>query len=272
MKILLIGNCQVGSLANILTAANAELRCEAREVWQMSEEEIAAVDPNAYDVVIAQPLMGERYHGLTHKRLCADHGDMPLLFIHNLYFEGTLPDCAYVGPMSQRLGGAMGSYHSSIVLEAFLADVSVAECINRLNTGTGIDARAVWARSVATLRNREDIVTIPFVDELIEFTQVQSCFHVFNHPTAFLLERYAEKILAAITGQASVTLDTNQPDMLAIAGTWPTYAWVADALELTYSDNEYLIPKLSKASLTLEEFVNRSFATYGRATRAKLVV
>jgi len=271
MKVLLAGNCQVTSLAKIISAAEPEIICTAKEVWQLSAEELSVVAPQDYDAVIAQPLIADRYGALTCDRLTKACAGKPLLFIHNLHFEGTVPDCTYVGPLGKRVSGAVGTYHSAIVLQAFLAGANVEECIAGLNRGDGVDVRSVWDRSVENLRKREQAVTVPFVEELLEHVKERHSFHVFNHPTAYLLERYAEKILATLMGQQGLKLDTGQPDFLEQVGSWPTYSWLAESLELPYAYDVFRIPKLSSTPLSLSEFVEHSYATYRKMDRAALV-
>lgn len=272
MKILLVGNCQVTSLANIITAAEPEFVCDAKEVWQMSQENCEVLSTADYDAVIAQPLFSERYGTLAYHNLTASCKGKPLLFIHNLHFEGVLPDCTYVGPLGKRVNGPMGTYHSSIILGAFLEGISVTECVVRLENGTRLDVQTAWDNAVATLRKREQAVTVLFVDELIMHVKARRCFHVFNHPNAFLLERYAEKILATLLDQPGRILDTHQPDLLERCGSWPTYSWLAEALGLPYGEDSFLISKISSDPLPLREFVERSYAIYAKTLQEELVI
>lgn len=271
MNILIAGNCQVTPLAKIFAAAGFGISCDAIEVWKLTPEELAVVRPENYDAVISQPLVADRYGVLTCDRLIESCVGTPLLFIHNLFFEGTVPDCTYVGPLGKRIGGAMGTYHSRTVLQAFLAQKSVAECAASLERGENINAQSVWDHSIKTLRAREQAVTVPFVEELLEYVKVQNCFHVFNHPTAYLLERYAEKILAVLWDRSGLQLDTRQPDLLEQVGTWPTYRWLAESLGLPYADEVFHIPKLSSTPLSLREFVEHSYATYRKTGREALI-
>jgi hypothetical protein len=272
MKILFAGNCQVTSLAKITSAAEPKFVCDAKEVWQMSQEDCEAISIADYDAVIAQPLVSERYGKLTQHRLITACEGKSLLFIHNLHFEGVVPDCTYVGPLGKRLNGPMGTYHSSIILNAFLEGKSVTKCVTLLENGKSLDVQTIWDNSVASLRKREQAVTVKFVDELIMHVKAQSCFHVFNHPNAFLLERYAEKILATLLDQPERVLKTSQPDILEPFGTWPIYSWLEKAQHLTYGQESFLIPKISDNPLTLDEFVKRSYAIYSKTDKENLVI
>jgi hypothetical protein len=272
MKILLVGNCQVTSLANIIAAAESKFECDAKEVWKMSQEDCEALSTDDYDAVIAQPLFSERYGTLTQHSLTASCKGKPLLFIHNLHFEGVLPDCTYVGPLGKRVNGPMGTYHSSIILGAFLEGISVTECVISLQNGTSLDVQIAWDNAVATLRKREQVVTVPFVDELIMHVKARRCFHVFNHPNAFLLERYAEKILATLLDRPARVLETHQPDLLQPIGSWPTYSWLAESLGLPYGEDSFLIPKISADPLPLSEFVERSYDIYAKTPKKELVI
>jgi hypothetical protein len=272
MKILFAGNCQVTSLAQIISAAEPKFVCDAKEVWQMSKEDCEAISIADYDAVIAQPLVSERYGKLTQHRLTASCQGKPLLFIHNLHFEAVVPDCTYVGPLGKRVNGPMGTYHSSIVLAAFIEGLSVTSCVKRMERGTNLDVTTTWDDSVAILRQRERAITVPFVDELIMHVKVRRCLHVFNHPNAFLLERYAEKILATLLDRPARVLVTHQPDLLQPIGSWPTYSWLAESLGLPYGEDNFLIPKISADPLPFSEFVERSYAIYAKTPQKDLVI
>ena len=272
MKILLIGNCQVTPLAKVLSAADPSLACEALEVWKMTKEECDAVSIDDYDAVVAQPLMSPHYGVLSHDALCQNVRGKVLLFIHNLHFGGLVPDCTYVGPLGKRISGPMGTYHSSIVLNGFLSDISVMECTNRLNEGKGIEPKKEWNKSVEALKVRESFVSVPFVDELMSYLEIYRCFHVFNHPNAFLIERYAEKILSLLLKQPMWNLKTRQPDLLEVVGTWPIYSWVTDALGLPYSESGFKNPKMSPSVISHREFVERSYKIYRNVSKEYLIV
>lgn len=271
MKILFIGNCQVTSLANIISAADHEFICDSKEVWRMTQAECEKVSTADYDAVIAQPLMSGRYGKLARNSLLANCKSN-LLFIHNLHFEGVCPDCTYVGPLGNRVRGPMGTYHSSIVLRAFLEGKSVNECVSILKKGTGIDVEEVWRNAIYSLRQREKDITVPFVDELLLHVKSNHCFHVFNHPNAYLLKRYAEKILATLLDEPDRVIETKQPDLLARHGSWPTYSWLAETLDLPYRNDQFIIPNISNEPLSMTEFVERSYKMYLKVDKENLVI
>ena len=276
MKIALIGNCQVTPMKMLIEASLPEVTCTAWEVFAMTEADCAAAAKTLFDfdAILAQPLVAPRYNRLVMSALQTDHSARcPLLFFHNLHFEGAMPDCTYVGKLGNRLPSPIAGYHSRIVRDAFLAGYNTTEAEARLRTGYGIDVLVAWSRSIDEFKKREHQVNVPFADELEAHVRQENSFHVFNHPTIALIARYTEKILNQLLGSTSKRrLDGRVHDILASYGAWPVWPWVADAVGLDYASCLYIPPgKEGIANLLPHEFVKACYAVYASHPRENIV-
>lgn len=272
MKLALIGNCQVTPMKALIEASLPGVTCTAWEVFAMTEADCAKAAEAllGMDAIIAQPLVASRYSRLVVPALREDHEKhRPLLFVHNLHFEGTLPDCTYVGPLGARLPSPIAGYHSRIVRDAFLEGCTQSEAYDRLLSGAGIEATSAWTRSVAEFRKREQQVDIPFADEMEAHVRRENGFHVFNHPTMVLIARHTEKAMARLLERPGLRLASGLPDMLERHGAWPVWPWVAQKVGLSYATEAFISP--GGGSQSPREFVERCYAIYAGSPRERIV-
>jgi hypothetical protein len=272
-SLVLIGNCQVEGLKRHLGVMFPKVEVAAFEVWRMTQEDIQAAGRMLAraDVVVAQPLHSPQYGPLRLEALMAPGRPFRLMLIHNLHFEGAMPDCTYVGRLGHRIASPISNYHSRIVLQAYLDGVDEVVAHARLLEGYGIDARRVWAQQLQELRRREARGLIPFAEEVEVLSKLRRSFHVINHPTGHLLETYAHKIASALLGSAPAMPD-GVPDLLEAGGAWPTLPWVRAANRLKYEQSYFVAPGTQARRMTLDEFVGRSYEIYRAYVPADLVL
>ncbi len=247
------------------------LETTAKEVWKLTAQECAAIDVSQFDVVVAQPLHSERYGAVSYKHLSQITSRTPVHFIHNLHFDGLSPDCTYLGPLGKRLSGPMGTYHSRTIVYSFKNGKSIDECVAFMRRGAGIRPQETWSASIAELQKREAGVSVHFVTELISQVKERNSFHVFNHPRANLLARYAEKIATVAFGVTPSFQNSELEDELAFAGSWPVFSYLSEALGLDYAQEHFIIPRYSSSPVTPYEFVELCFEHYATIGADKLV-
>ena len=271
--LMLIGNCQVEGLKRHFEVMLPQSRITAFEVWKMTPVDIEAAGRalEQADVVVAQPLHAPQYGPLQLDALKSPGRPFRLMLIHNLHFEGAMPDCAYVGRLGHRIASPVSNYHSRIVLRAFLDGVDESGAHARLLDGHGIDARRVWAQQLDELRRRESLGLVPFVDEIDSLSRARRSFHMINHPAGHLLGAYAHKV-ASLLLDAAPDLPADVPDLLEAGGAWPTLPWVRGAIGLHYERCHFVMPGDERRQMTTEEFVARSFAIYRTQAATDLVL
>lgn len=263
MKIAIIGNCQVISIKAAIDVSQVGIEASAYETWRMSAAEIEALGNNlsGFDAVLSQPLISGNFAGLAKDKLqdTCKALKIPLLFIHNLYFDAIVPDCLYVGKMGKRIRGPVSDYHSSIVLKSFLNGDNEATCLEKLRSGDMTDVPSRWRASVAELIKREEHVDVGFVDEMAEIIKAQDSMHFINHPKPDLVRAYTEKMLSMLL-QKTVPLKTSE-DTLAVFGSWPVYNWVSEKLGFDYQ-TDFFLKERFQGKMEFSEFISQSFKTY----------
>jgi hypothetical protein len=259
MKVALLGNCQVHGLREGL-ACHPGLDVTAFEVWRLTSEDHARFDPLEWDFVLSQPL-SMYYQAMSRTNLRSS--STPCAFIHNLYFDGLCPDATYVGPPGKRVVGPMGDYHSSIIVDAFKADVDASEAARRLlEDGSGFDTMSGWKASFEELKRRETEVDVPFAIDLELLARQRRTFWTFNHPEVSLLVEYARCIVSKVFNRAPELIKQPKDD-LKINGIWPIYPWVRSALDLPFGGETQF--EIRGRPLTAADFVEFSYRAYDQA-------
>lgn len=278
MKLAVIGNCQVTPLGRILAQLCPGASVDAYEVWRMTaaDFEAAAEKVPGYDILISQPLNAPKYGVFTTRELReALRPPQQLVTIHNIHFEGTMPDCTYVGPMGARVTSPLSNYHSRIIVDAYLAGQSVEDCARTVAEGGEMQPARRWKENMAEFERRETAVDVPFAAQLVEEIKARNCLYVFNHPSQRLLERYAQAILRHLFGAKAPRGDAGAPalpDMLIRHGVWPVYDWIAEKFSLPYRSSLYVPSRTSKLPpLSIREFAEASYRIYDSVPREKLI-
>lgn len=272
MKVAIIGNCQVNPIKACVDASPLDIQTSAYEVWRMSASDMQQLGNTLqdFDAVLSQPLLSSEFGGVTKPELqesCKTLG-IPLLFIHNLYFDAIVPDCVYVGRAGNRIRGPISDYHSSIVLKSFLNGDSEATCFEKLSTGDMINVPNRWRASVAELAKREQQVDVSFMEELPSLIKAFNCMHYTNHPKPGLISAYTEKAFSMLLGeQISLKLTS---DHLAVFGSWPVHHWVSEKLGFGYQAN-YFLKERSEGKMELDEYISCSFEIYSNTPTDNLV-
>lgn len=267
MQVKIIGNCQVVGMRDVISAALSNVEVKEFEVWNKTSYEIEnfAKDLKASDLVISQPLHGHRYSVLANAiEDCPDR-----LYIHNLFWDATAPDSRYVG-QPDRVKSPIMNYHSDTVLKCFLEGRPEVEAVARLGQFDKASVLDAFERNVAAFRQREELVDVPFMDELIEEVRQSHSFHVFNHPTISLIHAYVQKIFTKRFPGLFVP-KVQFEDRLRPMGAFAVYESVSEHLGLTYAHNHFLVPAgAGLIVMGFEEFVGRSYEIYAAQPPGRL--
>lgn len=265
MKVALVGNCQINGLRQAFASVDGEF--DLFEVWRLSPAQITAFDTDRYDRIVAM-VLAPAYGPLSHGALMAG-ARLKTTFIHNLHFDGLIPDCVYCGPLGRRLMGPMGSYHGRIVIDSYLVAASVEATVKRLAEGSAwIDARSAFRESMAELERREQAVDVPWCADLDDMLRSDRGFWTFNHPNIAMLQAYADRVAHLTFGVGARPADQLADD-LRLHGVWPVYPWVKAALDLSYGgDRMFVTPS---GHMSFQTFVEASFSVYD-ANRDRVLV
>lgn len=271
MKIAFIGNCQMGAYQKIFeTVLPADTQVEALETWSLTEVEIPAAMERMRDsdAIVLQPHYAPKHAPFRIDNIKREFPGRLTVVVHNLFLTGPFPDLVSIPPPPR---SGLAGYHSRAVMQAFLEGRTEAEALEAfLGVGNTAEASASWDRSLAQFRKRQEVVDIPFDEEIEAFVRKQPCFHTFNHPNAFLLSRYAEKFGRKIFGQ-DFEIEDEVPDHLAWHGTWPIVPSVSAALGLPYASDKFIIPRrLGQSEMSFASYIEEAWGFYAQADRKVL--
>jgi hypothetical protein len=276
MKIALIGNCQVQSLAisAALMIAGVEIETfDYSQSYARDEERRKqfASTLKSFDYVFAQTAL---LSFTSEKDLRPILGDK-LVTIANFYFRGLFPDSCYVGDYATRLEEP-AAVNSLLVLDAFRRGLTEqAACQSfTLDAFERLGLLDAWHSSMAEMRKREanNVVDIPAADFMEDAARRYHSFLTMNHPTARLLTEYFGKVLDHVGIAHRVPAPGSYPDALADHDTNPIHDCIADYYHLHYRTLQFWrINSLGRSFTNREDYVAACYAAYRRADPATLV-
>jgi hypothetical protein len=196
MKIAVIGNCQVVSLAKILSVYLVDSQCKAFHVNKSSiidvDCKMQPINLNAFDLIFMNKFDSD-WGYLSSENF--ENNDK-VIFIPPIVFRGNQPDFYYLNYNGALLNSALGPYHSSIIVNSWLEGLTQNECMSLFDPifykFLGFDE--IFISSVLNLKkliNSYDYDSDLLVDRWVG----GGCFmHTINHPKIKVLVDLIEHI------------------------------------------------------------------------------
>lgn len=202
VNILLVGNCQVIALANLLKFKSTKLRVKHIVVHEdkVSNNCLAKEVDNS-DFVISQKISNS-FNNLSTENLKGIAGEK-LILIHNLYYDGYHPDWCYLPVIKGvRLKSPIGDYHNKTVIDGFSKNLSALTIKENINSKkfNSLHYTGSAETSISEMEKREHDIDIKMVESLKNKigTSTKLLFYTFNHPCKLLLNEETNKILEHI--------------------------------------------------------------------------
>jgi hypothetical protein len=272
LRVLLIGNCQVATLGQLMQAMTGDLSAAAIESTPSWLDRVDAGDVDLErllaesDLVYVQ-LIGsvvdrirERYPAHAHK----------LRLFMPLNFSAFHPDCVYItAGDGTHLQGPMGDYHSSIAFWACRQAWSVKDALALFRPEVyellGFADHEASSREV--LLQFGEMAGLAIDPLLHRWMRGGAWMHTVNHPKVHALADLAAELLRREGIEPMVQLGELVEDSLADFPVWPVYPPVAARYGVQGSylfkiDRGNCPPAQPRIALSLEDFVNASFARY----------
>lgn len=269
MKIALIGNCQMRTYRKLIEASvpNAHviaLDFSDRTARQQTGTETFAQQCEDRDLVLTLP---NTY--LPTAELRARLGDDRVVCIGNFYFRGTFPDVCNVASIGGRIGWL--GRNSVVVLGAYLAGMSVKDCLARFNAEEfeKLNLFNSWQTSLAQLLELDHNVDFPIGAFVERSVATAHCFRTLNHPTAHLLRLYLQHVADALGLGWQVEPLEGGDDPLRFSE-YPVHDFVAERFGLPYRTGG--VWRHQHRDVTHEQFVLMSYRHYDRAPRELLYI
>jgi hypothetical protein len=285
-KALVIGNCQVKSLAETLNLFVEDVDFSHLQVHSIAPDKIEAyLDTQAdkartiYDFILSFELSG-KFFAMSKENIRTTFLGKDVLFISNIWFDGYFPDIVTLGDAHGRLDGPLAQYRSRIAMFGFMSGWSLERTVRAFSPETYEAAGyfSNWTGSVSRLAGSDETVDIRFNDTLANLVRDRLCMYVLNHPTPMVFHRWAMQIsdglerLAIAKGRRWTPAEALVPAYFTGTSTFPVYPELAERFGLGFGGSYYFrAPGTSSDSvLTLPEFVEREFASFAEQGRERL--
>jgi hypothetical protein len=272
LRVLLIGNCQVatiGQLMQAMTGDTVATAIESTPSWldrvtagEIDLEPLLAESDLVYVQLIGSvvSLVEARYPAYRHK----------LRHFMPINYTAFHPDCVYVKTRDGRhLQGPMGDYHSSIAFWAWREGWSESEALALFRPEVyellGFDGYDESSRKV--LLEYGGLAGLPMAPLLDRWLRVGVFMHTINHPKVGALADLAAELLRREGIAPMEDLGALVEDSLAQFPVWPVYPPVAVRYGVPGSylfkvDRGSCPPSQPQIALSLEQFVRGSFERY----------
>jgi hypothetical protein len=254
---LLISNCATNGLAQSMQLLQSAAKIDAFTIEQLQQtpDKIRAGVADYDRAFLFPPAHDSLKDALD--------PDMDVTVIPSFYFSGYHPDLCYVKTASGFVKTDLDDYHSGICAVAFMAGLGVADTLRLFTAETyerlGYFDNWIPARNDFLKRFADQDLDIR--SEFLTWVRRGPFMYSVNHPVAGCLLDIATVALKRI-GLPVRTPGFAPVDHLANGPWFPVYPELADSLGVP---GAYLFKKKGvNALISLEEFVQGSFAAYAR--------
>jgi len=277
MKIAIIANCQAGPLSQALILSSPDIeKISFIQVHLINSPIMKGIVANfknfiknEADIILTFPL-SDRFSEFSTNILKKELNNV--YTITNIHFTGIFPDVTYLGTMGNRIKSPIGDYHSRIILDSFLKNLSVKECINRFNYNEykNLGFFDVWDISVSRLKNKE--VDFNFATKFLDMIKSNLSLFTINHPTNVVFIEYAKFLCDCLYLDKINISPQHLVNQLSNGAWWPIYPEIASYHNLLYETPFKFKKRVSNFDnllegglyLSLEEFVEESYILYSK--------
>lgn len=198
----------------------------------------------------------------------------PVYSFMNLYFRGTLPDSCYIGTINRRLDQPI-SYHSLVILEAFLRGVPEDECEASFTAANfeRLGLADAWDTSETIIVDRGMTVDFPAADLTTSAARRYNAFLTINHPTVFLCYDYLTRIFDALGVPYHNFSLSELEEPLSVHDICIVHDGWAETLKLPYRTSQrYKVCSFNNRFVSRREMIHHFYALYRDTPRDALVV
>lgn len=258
--VVVLSSCQGAALARAI-AALAEVSVFGCAVTKTKDPETAqhllALMEHADHILIAP--FTHVWGDFSQDNLRARFGDRVVSY-NRPFFEALHPDLTYVHGSAPK--SPVGSYHSRITIDSYLAGLSIAECLERFSREgyEEIGFPEVARKAFEKLETKDKAVEIKVKDLIEENIKKEPLFYTINHPTSNFFTLVAERFLELAGIKYHRLCPSLVPSVLITNTIWPVDRIWSGYLGLNYNTNNVYWYNFYMYSL--EEFVWRSYRIY----------
>ena len=273
-KILLIGNCQVRPLTQLMQAMLSDADVAAVEMLPEGVKRLQDREPEISRLIFDSDLIFFHLHGEALQAFRENYPEQyqKVRFIPRIVYAGFHPDIDYVeDAQGKKVFGPLGGYQSSIAFFGWKNSLSVSETLNlfREDVFESLDYFEYASTARDLLLSEGEETGVP-LEKMMDKWSAQGCWmYSMNHPKLFALADVARAVLeregiATLPGVEEFVDDVMNSDAVL-----PMYPEVANKLGLA---GHYLFKRgtdvtmrgLPVPVLSLQQFVGESFAAFSK--------
>jgi len=191
---VVIGNCQVQPLANILESKNNELYVTKRIlVHEGFDIDLNVI--NGFDIILTHYLK-DNFGDLSTINLKKKFGNK-VVVIPNIFYQGDFTDWFYFPIVNNiRLKGPLGDYHHREIVRSYIKGENKSSAKSAFEYSLfGLKTDSM-NNSIQEFIDRQKNVDVDFIDYFKKIISAETpSFHTFNHPKKFVLNELANRIL-----------------------------------------------------------------------------
>lgn len=275
LKLLFIANChakRLSEVANIIAPSVTSDWVEVNKIFEQHREEVTA-KIQAADLVLYYPVADSWRSDFVRTSHIQQHAKASIS-LTNVFFEGLHPDITLTGRGGARLQSPLADYHSRTALFAYRAGLSVDQTcalIQGPELAEKIGYRDTWARSLAELHRRAELVDVKYAKRFEEMVRERLPLFVINHPVTYLLVDYTRFILDHIGVKHLPMPSDCFPQWMQKNAIFPVFPYVRDWHSLPYEMAIFKAPDVDRF-FTLAQFIENSFARYKDYDREEMMI
>jgi hypothetical protein len=267
-RVVIIGNCHCLPIAKTVALGLTSHSCEFIDVNFLGHEphisRVAALTSNPADYVFSF-VLSDQWPTICASTLRPLYKDRLVTFT-NVHFEGLHPDITYMGSMGARVRGALGDYHSKLILYSYVTGRSTEDCV-RLFSTTDFEAIGFYSafeRSSAILLQRDEACDVKFAQTFVEMAKTRLTMYTVNHPTDSVFLELSRLLCAHVGLEYTVYPIEYLTNSLSDNIVWPIYERIAAHHNLSFrTPQTFLGPNtFNGRTIPLADLVTRYYATY----------
>lgn len=279
-KFLFLGNCQVRGLARLTRAMTGDAKTSAFEALPDVIERLETHDNELSGLIAESSLIFVHADAATihvlQKEYPADYSKVRL--IPKVSFAAFHPDMDYVeDSQGTHIFGPLGAYQSTLAFFCWKHKLSTTATLNLFceETYAALGYFDYWALAKSILIN-EGVLTGIAIEPLIEKWSRSGCWmYSFNHPKLLVLADIARALLEREGINTLPGVEEYVDDEMNSSSVWPVYPEIGKRVGLA---GNYLFKRFTPFELrdmpvsmmTLEQFIDESFATFSKYAPDKL--